>query len=81
MGSGVMSGRRSAYEVAQVGIRNQIWRGTFARSSGRAAKRKQVATAVTRHRPSGISVTADSRSQRKIENWREKLLDAIRNQV
>jgi len=67
--------------MARLGIRESELKESFARSSGPGGQNvNKVATAVTlRHRPSGISVTAqDSRSQaqnRKLA--RERLLDAI----
>src|SRR5881394_4640585 len=67
--------------IVQVGLRESDLEETFARSSGPSGQNvNKVSTAVTlRHRPSGISVTAqDSRSQaqnRKLA--RERLLDAI----
>ena len=67
--------------MARLGIRDDDLEETFARSSGPGGQNvNKVATAVTlRHRPSGVSVTAqDSRSQavnRKLA--RERLLDAI----
>jgi len=70
-----------AERMARLGIRDVDLDETFARSSGPGGQNvNKVATAVTlRHRPSGISVTAqDSRSQamnRKLA--RERLLDAI----
>ena len=67
--------------MQRLGIRDSDLEETFARSSGPGGQNvNKGATAVTlRHRPSGISVTAqDSRSQaqnRKLA--RERLLDAI----
>ena len=67
--------------MARLGIHDVDLEETFARSSGPGGQNvNKVATAVTlRHRPSGVSVTAqDSRSQavnRKLA--RERLLDAI----
>jgi protein subunit release factor B len=67
--------------MAQVGIKESDLEEAFAPSSGPGGQNvNKVATAVTlRHRPSGISVTAqDSRSQvqnRKLA--RERLIDAI----
>jgi peptide chain release factor len=70
-----------AKRMERLGIRDVDLDETFARSGGPGGQNvNKVATAVTlRHRPSGISVTAqDSRSQamnRKLA--RERLLDAI----
>ena len=67
--------------MARLDIRDDDLEETFARSSGPGGQNvHKVATAVTlRHRPSGVSVSAqDSRSQavnRKLA--RERLLDAI----
>jgi protein subunit release factor B len=67
--------------MRRLGIRDVDLEETFARSSGPGGQNvNKVATAATlRHRPSGISVTAqDSRSQavnRKLA--RERLLNAI----
>lgn len=67
--------------MAQFGIAEDEFEESFARSGGPGGQNvNKVSTAVTlRHRPSGISVTAqDSRSQainRKLA--RERLLDAI----
>src|SRR5207245_800506 len=75
-------GRDSVAErMARLGIRDVDLEETFSRSSGPGGQNvNKVATAVTlRHRPSGVSVTAqDSRSQamnRKLA--RQRLLDAI----
>jgi protein subunit release factor B len=76
-----MSGPSVSARMAQVGIKESDLEEAFAPSSGPGGQNvNKVASAVTlRHRPSGISVTAqDSRSQvqnRKLA--RERLIDAI----
>ena len=67
--------------MAQLGIAEDEFEESFARSGGPGGQNvNKVSTAVTlRHRPSGISVTAqDSRSQATNRRLaRERLLDAI----
>ncbi|HXX40823.1 MAG TPA: peptide chain release factor-like protein [Chthoniobacterales bacterium] len=80
-----MGDREIEQRMMRLGIRNEDLEESFARSGGPGGQNvNKVSTAVTlRHRPSGISVTAqDSRSQaqnRKLA--RERLLDAIENEI
>ena len=80
-----MGNREIEQRMIRLGIRNEDLEESFARSGGPGGQNvNKVSTAVTlRHRPSGISVTAqDSRSQaqnRKLA--RERLLNAIEHQI